>query len=185
MVKSRLISVKNGSMNFPIKQEVNEPSEAWAACIFYLQLGTARTLNEAYRKCNNKPNARQTNKKWIGWIRDYKWQERADTYDKWVNQGTETAIAQVREESLIEAHGFFHRLTKLIAHDLSVDEGMAELLESFICSLKEKDKSVSLNELRGLASIRKDILISRRINMDQAAALLGFNVISDSENNSA
>ena len=184
MVKSGLISVKNGSMNFPIKQEVNEPSEAWAACIFYLQLGTARTLNEAYRKCNNKPNARQTNKKWIGWIRDYKWQERADTYDKWVNQGTEAAIAQLRERSLIEAHGYFDRLNLLISRDLSVDEGMAELLESFIGELKQKDKSVSLNELRGLASIRKDLLLARRINMDQAAALLGFNVISDSENNS-
>jgi hypothetical protein len=62
---------------------------------------------------------------------------------------------------------------------------MAELLESFIGELKQKDKSVSLNELRGLAMIRRDILVARRINMDQAAALLGFNVISDSENNSA
>ena len=67
---------------------------------------------------------------------------------------------------------------------MDVDEGMAKLLESFIRELKEKDKSVSLNDLRGLASIRKDILTARRINMDQAAALLGFNVISDSENNS-
>ena len=170
--------------NFPIKQEANESNEAWKSCIFYLQLGTARTLNQAYRKLNDRPNARQTNKKWIGWIRDFKWQERADTYDKWVNQGTEAAITQVREESLIEAYGFFTRLTKLIAHDLDVDEGMAELLGSFIRNLKEQDKSVSLNELRSLATIRKDILTARRINMDQAAALLGFNVISDSETNS-
>jgi hypothetical protein len=62
---------------------------------------------------------------------------------------------------------------------------MAELLESFIRNFKEQEKSVSLNELRSLASIRKDLLAARRINMDQAAALLGFNVISDSENNSA
>lgn len=171
--------------NFPIKQEVNEPNEAFSACIFYVRMGTARTLNEAYRKFTDRPNARQTNKKWIGWIRDFKWQERADTYDKWVNQGTEAAITQVRERSLIEAQGYFNRLNRLISRDLDVDEGMAELLESFIGELKQKDKSVSLNELRSLASIRKDILISRRINMDQAAALLGFNVISDSENNSA
>ena len=171
--------------NFPIKQEVNEPNEAFSACIFYVRMGTGRTFNEAYRKYHDRPNARQTNRKWIGWIRDYKWQERADLYDKWVNDGTEEAIAQVRERSLLEVQGYFDRLTKLIAHDLDVDEGMAELLGSFIRNFKEQEKSVSLNDLRGLASIRKDILIARRINMDQAAALLGFNVISDPENNSA
>ena len=170
--------------SFPIKQEAKEPNEAWEAFIFYVRMGTARTFNEAYRKFNDRPNARQTNRKWIGWIRDYKWQERADTYDKWVNEGTEAAIAQFRQQSLIEAQGYFNRLNRLISSDLDVDEGMAELLESFICSLKEKDKSVSLNDLRGLASIRKDILTARRINMDQAAALLGFNVISDLETNS-
>jgi hypothetical protein len=85
---------------------------------------------------------------------------------------------------LLQAQGYFDRLNLLISRDLSVDEGMADLLESFISSFKEKDKSVSLNDLRGLATIRKDILTARRINMDQAAALLGFNVISDSENNS-
>jgi hypothetical protein len=146
-------------------------------------MGTGRTFNEAYRKYHDRPNARQTNRKWIGWIRDFKWQERAGTYDKWVNDGTSEAIAQCRERSLLEAQGYFTRLNLLISRDLDVDEGMAELLEAFIRNLKEKDKSVSLNELRGLASIRKDILISRRINMDQAAALLGFNVISDSETN--
>jgi hypothetical protein len=171
--------------NFPIKKEANEPNEAFSACIFYVRMGTGRTLNDAYRKFNDRPNARQTNRKWIGWIRDFKWQERADTYDKWVNEGTEAAIAQFREQSLIEAQGYFNRLNRLISRDLDVDEGMAELLESFIRELKEKDKSVSLNDLRGLASIRKDILTARRINMEQAAALLGFNVISDSENNSA
>jgi hypothetical protein len=171
--------------SFPIKQEANEPNEAFSACIFYVRMGTGRTLNDAYRKFNDKPNARQTNRKWIDWIRDYKWQERADTYDKWVNEGTEEAIAQLRERSLLEVQGYFDRLNRLIARDLDVDEGMADLLGSFISSLKEKDKSVSLNDLRGLASIRKDILTARRINMDQAAALLGFNVISDSENNSA
>jgi hypothetical protein len=87
--------------SFPIKQEVNEPNEAWEACIFYVRMGTGRTLNDAYRKFNDRPNVRQTNRKWIGWIRDYKWQERADTYDKWVNEGTEAAIAQVRERSLL------------------------------------------------------------------------------------
>jgi hypothetical protein len=66
--------------NFPIKQEVNEPNEAFSACIFYVRMGTARTFNEAYRKYHDRPNARQTNRKWIGWIRDFKWQERADTY---------------------------------------------------------------------------------------------------------
>jgi hypothetical protein len=146
-------------------------------------MGTGRTFNEAYRKYHDRPNARQTNRKWIGWIRDFKWQERADIYDKWVNDGTEEAIAQVRERSLIQAQSYFDRLNLLISRDLSVDEGMAELLESFIRNSKEQEKSVSLNELRSLASIRKDILISRRINMDQAAALLGFNVISDSETN--
>jgi hypothetical protein len=171
--------------NFPIKQEVNEPNEAFSACIFYVRMGTGRTLNDAYRKYHDRPNARQTNRKWIGWIRDFKWQERADIYDKWVNQGTETAIAQCRERSLLEVQGYFDRLNLLISRDLSVDEGMADLLESFIRNFKEEEKSVSVNELRSLASIRKDILISRRINMDQAAALLGFNVISDSENNSA
>jgi len=171
--------------NFPIKQEVNEPNEAFSACIFYVRMGTGRTFNEAYRKYHDRPNARQTNRKWIGWIRDYKWQERADLYDKWVNDGTEEAIAQLRERSLIEAQGYFNRLNRLISRDLDVDEGMSELLESFIKELKQKDKSVSLNELRGLATVRRDILVARRINMDQAAALLGFNVISDSENNSA
>ena len=171
--------------NFPIKQEVNEPNEAFSACIFYVRMGTGRTFNEAYRKYHDRPNARQTNRKWICWIRDFKWQERADTYDKWVNDGTEAAIAQFREQSLIEAQGYFTRLNRLIARDLDLDEGMAELLESFIKELKQKNKSVSLNELRSLATIRKDILTARRINMDQAAALLGFNVISDSENNSA
>ena len=170
--------------NFPIKQEVNEPNEAWEACIFYVRMGTGRTFNEAYRKYHDRPNARQTNRKWIGWIRDFKWQERADTYDKWVNEGTEEAIAQFRERSLIEAQGYFNRLNRLISRDLDLDEGMAELLESFIKELKQKNKSVSLNELRGLATVRRDILVARRINMDQAAALLGFNVISDSENNS-
>jgi hypothetical protein len=94
-------------------------------------------FNEAYRKFNDRPNARQTNRKWIGWIRDYKWQERADTYDQWVNQGTEAAIAQVRERSLIEAQGYFNRLNRLISRDLDVDEGMAELLESFIVEIKK------------------------------------------------
>ena len=171
--------------NFPIKQEVNEPNEAFSACILYVRMGTGRTFNEAYRKYHDRPNARQTNRKWIGWIRDYKWQERADTYDKWVNEGTGKVIAQVRERSLLEAQGYFTRLNLLISRDLSVDEGMAELLESFIRNFKDQEKSVSLNELRSLASIRKDILTARRINMDQTAALLGFNVISDSENNSA
>jgi hypothetical protein len=169
--------------NFPIKQEANEPNEVFSACIFYVRMGTGRTFNEAYRKYHDRPNARQTNRKWIGWIRDYKWQERADLYDKWVNDGTEEAIAQVRERSLLQAQGYFDRLNLLISRDLSVDEGMADLLESFIRNFKEQDKSVSLNDLRGLASIRKDILIARRINMEQAAALLGFNVISDSETN--
>lgn len=169
--------------NFPIKQEVNEPNEAFSACIFYVRMGTGRTFNEAYRKYHDRPNARQTNRKWIGWIRDYKWQERADLYDKWVNEGTEETIAQVRERSLIEAQGYFTRLNRLISRDLDLDEGMAELLESFIKELKQKNKSVSLNELRSLDSIRRDILTARRINMDQAAALLGFNVISDSETN--
>lgn len=167
--------------DFPIKQAANEPNEAWEACIFYLRMGTGRTFNEAYRKFNNRPKARQTNRKWINWIRDYQWQERADIYDKWVNAGTESAIAQLREKSLLEVQGYFDRLNKLIARDLDIDEGMADLLESLIGELKKKNKSVSLNDLRGLASIRKDILVARRINLDQAAALLGFNVISDSE----
>jgi hypothetical protein len=59
----------------------DEPLPAYAAFMAYRDLGLGRTVTQAYRQRQRKPDARQVDGTWNKWVKQYRWHERVAAWD--------------------------------------------------------------------------------------------------------
>lgn len=102
----------------------NESSKAYAAFCIYRDLGFERSLDKALAVANKKPTNRRH---WARWMEKYKWVERAQAYDDYIEQKKrkeqEKAILEMAERHARIAMAFqqkvVERLRELDPSDLS------------------------------------------------------------------
>ena len=86
----------------PWEKRKSESPQAYAAFNAFLDLGTERTVVDAYRRHTRKPQVRQASGRWNKWSRDFEWETRASAYDAHLKQVEMRALEQARIKRALE-----------------------------------------------------------------------------------
>lgn len=79
----------------------NEHARAYAAFMFYLQMGVERSLDKAYRLFMAEPQGsdKRASGRWGMWSRDWGWESRANAWDDFMAAETRRGLAQTDSEN--------------------------------------------------------------------------------------
>jgi hypothetical protein len=66
---------------YPWDRQPKESEEAYAAFLTYRDMGDGRTVVDAYRQSERKPNAKQADGTWNRWAKSFGWSGRASAWD--------------------------------------------------------------------------------------------------------
>lgn len=150
---------------------------AYDACVFYLKMGTERSLLGAFKAKTGRPKAKCVSSSWYKWAKEFDWPGRADIYDQWTVESTTELIVQVRNDSIQNVRQYFDEMNLLIIRDVIIDRSLVELLEAATneqIGLKNSGKKVSTREIRDLAEARRAIISGRKEAHAIALDLLGY-----------
>lgn len=83
----------------PWERQSDESTQAYAAFELYLHLGKDRTVVEAYRQSQRKPDAKQADGTWNKWAKAHNWADRARQYDNQEVAAFQKGVEKERERA--------------------------------------------------------------------------------------
>jgi hypothetical protein len=97
----------------PWERLPDEPDKQFHAFTIFRDLGHSRTLGEAYRRYADKPDAPKAQGYFIKWAGEWRWQERVEAYDRYMD----SAKVEAQKEGYAEQ---YHERGKTLA-DIEAD----------------------------------------------------------------